>query len=506
MLDHRRPARHGCRCSSAGWLLASLPVEPIEQRREAVQVIEVLEQAEAIDLRQVRVRLVLRERRRHLDRDLLVADGGLERRLIGGDEPVDQRLLVLLDAPDARERRLQVAVHARAACAEAHRLRLDAVHQDHAHARERVVVELADGRPRHLAPGEHLAIERHPFFGENIQAHGHLRAAKVRPRRATATGCVALGDGHGRSPSHAGVEGNSQERVSAGAPTSIDWASNIGGISVSPAIGSTTPCTENRKPRGAVLAGVAALLLLGCSGGAERCGDCPGGSAGGRIFSTTAGGDGAAGMRGGGGFAGTFTASGTAGSSAGTTGAGGQAGDERRRWGGPCVGRCQARPAAMAEPRGRRPAREGPRWPPEERAARRQRRQRRRHHGAWGRQRCRRGGCRIGWVGGRRGGSGGELGRRGRFGRRNRRPQWCRRRGRGGGRRWRGRSWRRGRRWAPRPQHRLHWRRHERCRPDDGPDRGGGRETGGALERRGRHTWECLAVWFRRTGRRRRPP
>ena len=50
------------------------------------------------------------------------------------------------------------------AMAEAKRLRLDAVHQDDAHARERVVVELAVRGARHLAPGEYLAIEAAPLF------------------------------------------------------------------------------------------------------------------------------------------------------------------------------------------------------------------------------------------------------------------------------------------------------------------------------------------------------
>ena len=46
-------------------------------------MIEVLEQPEAVDLREVRVGLVLRDGRGHLDRDLLEADGRLERRLVG---------------------------------------------------------------------------------------------------------------------------------------------------------------------------------------------------------------------------------------------------------------------------------------------------------------------------------------------------------------------------------------------------------------------------------------
>ena len=60
--------------------MASLPSTPVHQRRVAVQVVEVLEQPEAVDLRQVRVGLVLGDAGRDLDRDLLEADRRLERR------------------------------------------------------------------------------------------------------------------------------------------------------------------------------------------------------------------------------------------------------------------------------------------------------------------------------------------------------------------------------------------------------------------------------------------
>jgi hypothetical protein len=43
---------------------------------------------------------------------------------------------------------------------EALRLLLDAVHEDDAHAGERVVVELADRLLHHVAPGEVLRVER----------------------------------------------------------------------------------------------------------------------------------------------------------------------------------------------------------------------------------------------------------------------------------------------------------------------------------------------------------
>ena len=57
-----------------------------------------------------------------------------------------------------------------------------------------------------------------------------------------------------------GWQGTGQERVSAGAPTSIDWPPNIGGISCRQRPFNHSS-TENRKRRWAVLAGVAALVL-----------------------------------------------------------------------------------------------------------------------------------------------------------------------------------------------------------------------------------------------------
>jgi hypothetical protein len=68
--------------------LRVLAFEAIHQRRIPVQMIEVLEKAEAEDLGQVGVRLRLRHTGRHLDGDLLEADRRLERRLIGGIQPV----------------------------------------------------------------------------------------------------------------------------------------------------------------------------------------------------------------------------------------------------------------------------------------------------------------------------------------------------------------------------------------------------------------------------------
>jgi hypothetical protein len=96
-------------------------------------MIEVFQQTKAQNLCDVRVRLILRQTGRHLDRHLLITDGRFQRRLIGGIEPVHDRLLVLLDTPDLGQRNLQVLVHPRARMPEAHRFRFDAIHQNDPH-------------------------------------------------------------------------------------------------------------------------------------------------------------------------------------------------------------------------------------------------------------------------------------------------------------------------------------------------------------------------------------
>jgi hypothetical protein len=69
-------------------------------------MVEIFQQAEAINLRHVRVGFALGHAGRHLDGDLLEGECGFKRRQVGGQQPVDHRLLVLLDAPDARQRQL----------------------------------------------------------------------------------------------------------------------------------------------------------------------------------------------------------------------------------------------------------------------------------------------------------------------------------------------------------------------------------------------------------------
>ncbi len=76
------------------------------------------------------------------------------------NEPVDECGLVVLDAPDFRERAPQFIVEARGRVLKSDRFHLQTVHEDDAHARERIVVEFADGLLHELPPGEALLIHR----------------------------------------------------------------------------------------------------------------------------------------------------------------------------------------------------------------------------------------------------------------------------------------------------------------------------------------------------------
>jgi hypothetical protein len=64
--------------------------------------------------------------------------------MVGTDQPVHHSGLVLVDSSYYRERQSQIFVKARTHVAEAYGLRLNAVHEDDAHTRKRVVVEFAD--------------------------------------------------------------------------------------------------------------------------------------------------------------------------------------------------------------------------------------------------------------------------------------------------------------------------------------------------------------------------
>jgi hypothetical protein len=99
-----------------------------------------LRRAKIHDLLQVRVGLILGQKCSQFDRNLFVTDRRLECALVGRVQPIDHRLLVLLGSPDLSEGQLQVWIESRAHVFEAQRLRFDAVHQNDAHSRERIIV------------------------------------------------------------------------------------------------------------------------------------------------------------------------------------------------------------------------------------------------------------------------------------------------------------------------------------------------------------------------------
>lgn len=160
MLIHGGPARNDVGMGLQD-VVRILAFQAIEQRRIAVEMVEVLQQSEPVDLRQIRIGLVLRHCGRDLDGDLFIRDGGFQRRMVGGDKPVDGRLLMLLDAPDFRQRHLQVFVHTRAQVLEAQRFHFQSIGQDDPDPGKRFVIELADGGLYHVLPSHSLFIERH---------------------------------------------------------------------------------------------------------------------------------------------------------------------------------------------------------------------------------------------------------------------------------------------------------------------------------------------------------
>src|SRR6266403_4384768 len=87
--------------------------------------------------------------------------------------PVDGVPLLVLDAPERRERRLELGIvrHAREGVGEHGRLVLDAVHENDPAACKGVNVLLAVRRQRHLAPRADLALERNASLLARIHAH-----------------------------------------------------------------------------------------------------------------------------------------------------------------------------------------------------------------------------------------------------------------------------------------------------------------------------------------------
>jgi hypothetical protein len=166
-------------------------LHPIHERGVAIEVVEVLEQPEAVGRGVVGVGLGERDGGRDLDGDLLEADGGLEHGLVGRIQPIDQRLLVMVDAAHERQLPPQVRVHARAQVREPNGLVLEPVHEDHAHAGEGIVVELSVGLGDHFTPGEDLILDRRSAIREQMYRHG---LSPLRRGRLAQAWCPTGGD------------------------------------------------------------------------------------------------------------------------------------------------------------------------------------------------------------------------------------------------------------------------------------------------------------------------
>jgi hypothetical protein len=99
--------------------------------------------------------------------------------VIGSDQPVDERGLMLLDPADIAKRSPQLRVHARRGVLKAQRLHLDAVHENNAYPRECVVIQLANRFLHQLAPCEALLVEGSAGRGEKIQTHDECPLYRV---------------------------------------------------------------------------------------------------------------------------------------------------------------------------------------------------------------------------------------------------------------------------------------------------------------------------------------
>src|SRR5688572_19558058 len=78
---------------------------------------------------------------------------------------------MLLDTPDTGELHLQGLIDPRTRVAESQRFGFDAIHENDAHAREGVVVELRVRRLDQIAPGKTLLVERHASLAPDIETH-----------------------------------------------------------------------------------------------------------------------------------------------------------------------------------------------------------------------------------------------------------------------------------------------------------------------------------------------
>jgi hypothetical protein len=143
-----------------------LAFQSIQQCRISVQVVEIFQQRVTIGLGEIRIRLELRNRRSHLDRRLLVPDRRLDRGVVRADEPIDRGRLMLFDAHELR--------HAQRHLLGTQGVQLQPVHEDDAHACERIVIELADGLAHHVLPAHPLFAKRRALVFQQIDSHRRI--------------------------------------------------------------------------------------------------------------------------------------------------------------------------------------------------------------------------------------------------------------------------------------------------------------------------------------------
>src|SRR5690606_11335896 len=137
-----------------------LAFKPVQHRGISIQMIEVLQQTEAIGLGLVGIRLILGDCRGHLDGNLLVGNGSFQRGMVGRQQPVHSSALMLFHPADLRQGQLQSLVEPRQVMLVSQCVGFDAVHQDHAHSGEGIIIKLADGQAGHLFPGQLLLCQR----------------------------------------------------------------------------------------------------------------------------------------------------------------------------------------------------------------------------------------------------------------------------------------------------------------------------------------------------------
>jgi hypothetical protein len=139
-------------------------------------VVEVLEQREVERQLQLGVGLVAGQPRGEVHRHLLVADRGLQRGQVSGEEPVDGLLLVLVGAAVHGQGLTQRAVVGVAVelVGEHDRLHLDAVHQDDAAAGVRISRGTVDRVQQQVVPRPELVCDGDALLAQRVEGHGNL--------------------------------------------------------------------------------------------------------------------------------------------------------------------------------------------------------------------------------------------------------------------------------------------------------------------------------------------